>query len=85
MQKGSTLVVELPRDIKRRYEDMCLVIFKEHQKNKQPTNFLRYGTSRRTFEYSNNGNSSVLVRKPDELTSNQKFFKFQVFMKETSV
>lgn len=85
MQKGYTLVVESPSDIKQRYKDTCLVIFKEHQKNKQSTNFLKYGTSRRTYEYSNNGNSSVIVHKPDELTSNQKFFKFQVFVKETSV
>lgn len=51
----------------------------EQQQNKHHTNFLTFGTSRRTYEYGNNGNSSVIVRKPDEsLLSNQKLFESQV-------
>ncbi|KDR09855.1 hypothetical protein L798_00403 [Zootermopsis nevadensis] len=78
MQEGRTLVAESRSEIKRRYEDTSLAIFKEQQQNKHASNFLTFGTSRRTYEYSNNGNSSVIVRKPDELLSDQKFIESQV-------
>ncbi|KAJ9596838.1 hypothetical protein L9F63_012094, partial [Diploptera punctata] len=38
----------------------------EQQQSKHPSNFLTFGTSRRTYEHSNNGNSSIIVRKPGE-------------------
>lgn len=86
MQEGRTQVAESLSDIKKRYEDTSLVIFKEQQQNKHHTNFLTFGTSRRTYEHNSNGNSSVVVRKPDEsLLSDQKLIESQVLMKETSV
>ncbi|PSN33520.1 hypothetical protein C0J52_16122 [Blattella germanica] len=74
MQEGRSLVAETPSEIKQRYEDTCLVIFKEQQQSNLPANFLTFGTSRRTYQHSNNGNSSVLVRKPEA----QKLVQSQV-------
>ncbi|XP_074106509.1 uncharacterized protein LOC141532183 [Cotesia typhae] len=46
--------------IKLRYQDTSLIIFKE-QKNRS-NNFLSFGTSRRTIEYSNFGNDPVIIK-----------------------
>ncbi|XP_024943944.1 uncharacterized protein LOC107270969 [Cephus cinctus] len=50
--------------IRRRYQDTSLVIFKEQQNKKEVVNYLSFGTSRRTMEYSNFGNQPVIVRRP---------------------
>ncbi|XP_043491928.1 putative uncharacterized protein BRD3OS [Polistes fuscatus] len=53
-------------DIRRRYQDTALVIFKEQQNKKEVVNYLSFGTSRRTMEYSNYGNQPVIIRRPHE-------------------
>ncbi|KAK2584762.1 hypothetical protein KPH14_007087 [Odynerus spinipes] len=52
-------------DIRKRYQDTALVIFKEHQ-SKKDVNYLSFGASRRTMEYSNYGNQPVIIRRPLE-------------------
>ncbi|XP_017882451.1 putative uncharacterized protein BRD3OS [Ceratina calcarata] len=51
-------------DIRERYQDTSLVIFKEQQNKKEIVNYLTFGTSRRTMEYSSYGNQPVIVRRP---------------------
>lgn len=52
-------------DIRKRYQDTALVIFKEQQSRKE-VNYLSFGASRRTMEYSNYGNQPVIIRRPLE-------------------
>ncbi|XP_053987119.1 uncharacterized protein LOC128891607 [Hylaeus anthracinus] len=52
-------------EIHNRYQDAALVIFKEQSK-KEIVNYLTFGTSRRTMEYSSYGNQPVIVRRPTE-------------------
>ncbi|CAD6230264.1 GSCOCG00006729001-RA-CDS [Cotesia congregata] len=49
-----------PEQIKLRYQDTSLIIFKE-QRNRN-NNYLSFGTSRRTIEYSNFGNDPVIIK-----------------------
>ncbi|CAL7947905.1 unnamed protein product [Xylocopa violacea] len=51
-------------EIHKRYQDTALIIFKEQQSKKEVVNYLTFGTSRRTMEYSNYGNQPVIVRRP---------------------
>ncbi|KAH0946418.1 hypothetical protein HN011_010925 [Eciton burchellii] len=52
-------------EIHKRYQDTAIVIFKEGQSRKEKAvNYLSFGDSRRTIEYSNNGNHPVIIRKP---------------------
>lgn len=53
-------------DIHRRYQDAALVIFKEQQSSVKDTNYLTFGSSRRTMEYSSYGNQPVIIRRPAE-------------------
>ncbi|KAL2727063.1 uncharacterized protein V1478_007341 [Vespula squamosa] len=54
-------------DIRKRYQDTALVIFKEQQ-NRKEVNYLSFGASRRTMEYSNYGNQPVIIRRPLEVS-----------------
>ncbi|CAK9812823.1 hypothetical protein ANTQUA_LOCUS7413 [Anthophora quadrimaculata] len=51
-------------EIHKRYQDTSLTIFKEQQGKREVINYLTFGTSRRTMEYSNYGNQPVIVRRP---------------------
>lgn len=52
-------------EIHKRYEDAAMVIFNEQQSQKKKVvNYLSFGSSRRTIEYSNNGNHPIIIRKP---------------------
>ncbi|XP_031840715.1 uncharacterized protein LOC116430554 [Nomia melanderi] len=51
-------------EIHKRYQDAALVIHKEQQTTREVVNYLTFGTSRRTMEYSNYGNQPVIVRRP---------------------
>ncbi|XP_043254249.1 putative uncharacterized protein BRD3OS [Colletes gigas] len=51
-------------EIHNRYQDTALVIFKEQQSKREVVNYLTFGTSRRTMEYSSYGNQPVIVRRP---------------------
>ncbi|XP_012176180.1 uncharacterized protein LOC126916795 [Bombus affinis] len=51
-------------EIHKRYQDAALIIFKEQQSKKELVNYLTFGTSRRTMEYSSYGNHPVIVRRP---------------------
>ncbi|XP_076183096.1 uncharacterized protein BRD3OS [Ptiloglossa arizonensis] len=51
-------------EIHNRYQDTALVIFKEQQSKKEVSNYLTFGISRRTMEYSSYGNQPVIVRRP---------------------
>ncbi|XP_014486275.1 PREDICTED: uncharacterized protein LOC106750440 [Dinoponera quadriceps] len=51
-------------EIHRRYQDTAMVIFKELQSRRKEVNYLSFGDSRRTMEYSSNGNQPVIIRKP---------------------
>ncbi|XP_076675363.1 uncharacterized protein LOC143372732 [Andrena cerasifolii] len=57
--------VELTKEeIRKRYQDTALVIFQEQRSSREETNYLTFGTSRRTMEYSSYGNQPVIVRRP---------------------
>lgn len=51
-------------EIHKRYQDTALTIFKEQENKEEAVNYLTFGTSRRTMEYSNYGNHPVIVRRP---------------------
>ncbi|XP_076292985.1 uncharacterized protein LOC143215089 [Lasioglossum baleicum] len=51
-------------EIHKRYQDTALIIHKEQQSKRDVVNYLTFGTSRRTMEYSNYGNQPVIVRRP---------------------
>ncbi|XP_011879925.1 PREDICTED: uncharacterized protein LOC105568680 [Vollenhovia emeryi] len=58
-------IVLSQEEIRKRYQDTALIIFKEEQgRKKKIVSYLSFGNSRRTMEYSNNGNHPVVVRKP---------------------
>ncbi|TGZ54768.1 uncharacterized protein [Temnothorax longispinosus] len=58
-------IVLSKEEIHRRYQDTAMTIFKEEQgRKKKIASYLSFGNSRRTMEYSNNGNHPVIVRKP---------------------
>lgn len=64
-------------EIYKRYQDTAMIIFKEQQKRKKEvTSYLTFGNSRRTIEYSNNGNQPVIIRKPASsmITRNTSLF-----------
>ncbi|KAG7188047.1 hypothetical protein KM043_013213 [Ampulex compressa] len=66
-------------DIRRRYQDTSLLIFNEQQNRKETINYLSFGSSRRTMEYSSNGNQPVIVRRPtDSLTNQNRHFSSQI-------
>ncbi|XP_033322048.2 uncharacterized protein LOC117218083 [Megalopta genalis] len=57
--------IELTKEeIHNRYQDAALVIHKEQQSKKDAANYLTFGSSRRTMEYSSYGNQPVIVRRP---------------------
>lgn len=57
-------IVLTKEEIHKRYQDASLVIFKDQQDKKEAANYLTFGTSRRTMEYSSYGNQPVVVRRP---------------------
>ncbi|KFM81579.1 hypothetical protein X975_15392, partial [Stegodyphus mimosarum] len=59
----SSGVAESLYEIRQRYEDTALVLFKERQNKSRPLNFLSIGDSRRNYAYSCHGNSAVVVGK----------------------
>ena len=55
---------EILQHVHRRYEDTALVIFRQYQKRPQHSvNYLTFGESRKTYSYSNYGNTAVVMRK----------------------
>ncbi|XP_032452772.1 uncharacterized protein LOC116738505 [Nasonia vitripennis] len=65
----STLTLD---EIRQRYRDTSLVIFKEHQlfrgrrtgeSEREASTYLSFGINRRTMAYSSNGNDPVLVHR----------------------
>lgn len=56
-------VVESLYEIKQRYEDTALVVFKERQNKSRPLNFMSIGDSRKSYAYSCHGNSAIVVNK----------------------
>lgn len=67
-------VAESLSEIRQRYEDTSLVLFKERQNKSRPLNFLSIGDSRRNYAYSCHGNSAVVVGKKgnDVVKSDEK-------------
>ncbi|XP_011687945.1 PREDICTED: uncharacterized protein LOC105450046 [Wasmannia auropunctata] len=60
-------IVLSKEEIHKRYQDTAMIIFKEEQgRKKEIVSYLSFGNSRRTMEYSNNGNHPVIIRKPAE-------------------
>ncbi|XP_046740268.1 uncharacterized protein LOC124407791 [Diprion similis] len=59
-----------PQDIHIRYQDTALVIFKEQQNRPRLQNYLSFGPSRKTMEYTNNGNDAVIVKNVARSTLN---------------
>ncbi|XP_032670355.1 uncharacterized protein LOC116843745 [Odontomachus brunneus] len=58
-------IVLSEEEIHKRYQDTAMVIFKEQQsRRKEVVNYLSFGDSRRTMEYSSNGNQTVVIRRP---------------------
>ncbi|CAL1681838.1 unnamed protein product [Lasius platythorax] len=57
-------IVLSKEEIHKRYEDAAMVIFNEQQNKKKKVSYLSFGSSRRTIEYSSNGNHPVIIRKP---------------------
>ncbi|XP_020707353.2 uncharacterized protein LOC110116933 [Athalia rosae] len=52
------------RDVRKRYQDTALVIFREQlNRPERQGNYVSFGPSRKTMEYSNNGNDVVVVKK----------------------
>ncbi|EZA54305.1 hypothetical protein DMN91_006498 [Ooceraea biroi] len=64
--KSPEVAINLTKEeIQKRYQDTAMIIFKEEQRRKQEViNYLSFGNSRRTTEYSSNGNHPVIIRKP---------------------
>lgn len=59
-------------EIKRRYQDTALVIFKEQQqKLKDGSGYLQYGTNRKGAMYSNYGNNAVVVHRKNLIPQSQ--------------
>lgn len=59
-------------EIKRRYQDTALVIFKEQQqKLKDGVGYLQYGTNRKGATYSNYGNNAVVVHRKNLIPQSQ--------------
>lgn len=52
--------LETLRDIKLRYEDTAVKLFRE-QANKMTVKYLSYSENRRSYSYSCNGNTAVVV------------------------
>lgn len=50
-------------EIKQRYEDTALVLFRERQNKPRPLSYLSTGESRKCYTYSCHGNSAVVVYK----------------------
>lgn len=46
------------------FSGSCIFLLQEEQNKKQIVNYLTFGTSRRTMEYSSYGNDPVIVRRP---------------------
>lgn len=56
-------IVLSKEEIHKRYEDTAKIIFNE-QSRKKKVSYLSFGSSRRTIEYSSNGNHPVIIRNP---------------------
>jgi len=70
-------IVLSQEEIRKRYQDTAMIIFKEEQdREKNLVSYLSFGNSRRTIEYSNNGNHPVIIRKPANsvITQNTHLF-----------
>ncbi|XP_029677711.1 uncharacterized protein LOC115244295 [Formica exsecta] len=58
-------IVLSKEEIHKRYQDTAMVIFNEQQsRKKKVVSYLTFGSSRRTIEYSSNGNHPIIIRKP---------------------
>ncbi|GFY36233.1 uncharacterized protein TNCV_4846051 [Trichonephila clavipes] len=69
----SSDVAESLYEIKQRYEDTALVLYKERLNKSRPLNFLSIGDSRRSYAYSCYGNSAIVVgKKGGEVTKSDE-------------
>ncbi|XP_018315770.1 uncharacterized protein [Mycetomoellerius zeteki] len=65
-ESPEVIIVLSKEEIHKRYQDTAMIIFKEQQsKKKEIVSYLSFGNSRRTMEYSNNGNHPVIIRKSE--------------------
>ncbi|KAL0124649.1 hypothetical protein PUN28_006482 [Cardiocondyla obscurior] len=70
-------IVLSKEEIHKRYQDTAKIIFQEGQsRKKEIDSYLSFGNSRRTMEYSNNGNQPVIVRKPADFVTTQNAHLF---------
>ncbi|GAB1859565.1 hypothetical protein CAJAP_00644 [Camponotus japonicus] len=70
-------------EIHKRYQDAAKVIFNEQQNRKKKVgSYLSFGSSRRTIEYSNNGNHPVIIRKPEGSMIKQNTHSYWPISKE---
>ncbi|KYN07191.1 PREDICTED: uncharacterized protein LOC108782389 [Cyphomyrmex costatus] len=68
-ESPEVIIVLSKEEIHKRYQDTAMIIFKEQQsREKEIVSYLSFGNSRRTMEYSNNGNHPVIIRKSTEST-----------------
>ncbi|KYN15512.1 PREDICTED: uncharacterized protein LOC108764954 isoform X3 [Trachymyrmex cornetzi] len=68
-ESPEVVIVLSKEEIHKRYQDTATIIFKEQQsRKKEIVSYLSFGNSRRTMEYSNNGNHPIIIRKPTEST-----------------
>nr|CAD7421859.1 unnamed protein product [Timema poppensis] len=72
MQSSSKVTPLCSEEVKRRYQDTALVIFKEQQRLVKNSGYLTYGSNRRTLFYTNYGNAPVLVHVSNKLAVNNK-------------
>ncbi|KAL6255073.1 hypothetical protein P5V15_013407 [Pogonomyrmex californicus] len=63
-ESPEVIIVLSKEEIHKRYQDTALIIFKEEQsRKKEVVSYLSFGNSRRTMEYSRNGNHPVIIHK----------------------
>lgn len=63
MNKSRSPVAESLYEIRRRYDDTSVVLYKERQKGSKPGNFLSYGETHKSYSYSAHGSSAVVVHR----------------------
>lgn len=78
--RGSPAIAESLYEIKQRYEDTALVLFRERFNKPRPLSFLSYGESRKSYAYSCYGNSAIIVHKRENQVtkSDEKSIESQI-------
>lgn len=63
MSKSRSALPESLSEIRRRYEDISVVLYKERQKGSRPGNFLNIGETPKSYSYISHGSTAVVVYK----------------------